>query len=89
MRVDPPSGYQRAEISIPIVGESADIRGVRHLDIGFGSTADIELGRVVARVREGLRASHSQLRSGRHVEGNADTIRFVLECIADATKPKR
>ena len=83
------SEYQRAEIVVPIADFPATARGPRHIDIGFHSPSDVELGRVVYRVREALRNTHTQLSGGRHVETYADTVRYLLERIGAATRRGR
>ena len=50
-----------------------------HVDL----VMDKRQGQVVAQLRDGLKAGHVQLSTGRHVETNADTLRWLLDALAD------
>jgi hypothetical protein len=81
MSIEPIALQQQATIEIPIVARTREVRVPVKLEVRLSSPADLELGRVMGRVREALRDSHTQLRGGRHVETYADTLRWMLERI--------
>jgi hypothetical protein len=82
---------QEGEVAIVVpLTDAVDITYVpRKLQVPFQSPTDAGLGRVAARVRDALRNRHEQLRGGRHVESIADTVRWMLERVDDATRPTR
>ena len=90
MKMQLPTMQQgEVEIRVPLCDAAEIVRGVRHLDLSLISAADLEIGIVLARIRTALQSSHTQLRGGRHVETNADAMRYLLESIHAASRPKR
>ena len=72
--IDPP-GLQATKAEQGYIGD----RGL-HLDVRLGKKA----ARAFARLRNGLRESNARLPDGRPVWTAADTLRYLLEAIADA-----
>ena len=79
----------RLEVSLTIpLGHQAPVSlPPRKIELSLRSPRDAQSAQAVARLRDGLRDRHTQLRCGRHVETIADTIRWLLEGLYTATSP--
>jgi hypothetical protein len=78
----PPIVYPVEEKTVKLLLSVQESPGYipRHVDL----VMDQRHGKVVSLLRAGLFANHAQLRGGRHIENNADTLRWLLDNLADA-----
>jgi hypothetical protein len=72
---------QEVKLLLPLKELVAGAFIPNHVDVKI---PDIRQGKVVGQLREGLKANHIQMHNGRHVETSVETIRWILEKIADA-----
>lgn len=85
MKADPPRCEMK--LTIPLTDESP-ASPPRKIEVSLRGPRDTGSAYAVARLRDGLRTHHVQLGCGRHVETISDTIRWLLEQVHQATRPR-
>lgn len=75
--LDSEGGYQADKAEKGYIGDRT-----MHLDVRLGPKA----AKAFSRLRNGLRESGAKLEDGRPVWSSAETLRFLLEALADAAR---
>lgn len=85
MKVDLP----RCELKINFpLGEEPPAVPARKIEVSLRSPSDANSAATITRLRDGLQKHHAQLGCGRHVETNSDAVRWLLERVYEASRPR-